>query len=363
MFYTVTPLSDEILSSWLIRSSIRNGTDPIGFSEGIWLNQRIWTKDIDRYFPQEKIQYLAKNTSLSFSQIHDLTLEPFYMELMNPQSINPKEHWPYIIPTGIRNRTKTNGLHFCPLCLKEPIPYMRKQWRLSWNCICEKHHILLQIHCNKCGNCFSPHLITYIDTDFTRCQYCKAPLDESNFIKGNVSVLQLQTFLNASLKKEAISNSKYSLKDIKVSDIFATIRGFMLFFRDIIHSKSYHKYRDYLFKEMNYQYKPITQDYTAKQISIDALAATERHQLLEMVASIFERNLDEIILLFKKADISKQLFEKSITLYSPTLIYIARTLKERQRTVTKPIIYTVKEFEPNTQERIESLMHDIRIHL
>ncbi len=363
MFYTVTPLPDELLSSWLIRSSVLNGTDAIGFTEGIWFDERIWTKDIDRYFPREKIQYLEKNTPLSFSQIHDLTLEPIYVELMNPKTVNPKKHWQYIIPTGIRNRTKTNGLHFCPLCLKEPIPYMKKQWRLSWNCICEKHHILLQLHCNKCGNCFSPHLITYTDTDFTRCQYCKVPLSQSSYTKGNTSVLQLQTFLNTSLKNKFVSNSKYPPRDIKVSDVFATIRGFILFFRDITHSQVYYKYRDYLFKEIGYQYKPITQDHAAKQISIDALPIFERHQLLEMVASIFELSLDEIILLFKKADISKQLFTKSITLYSPTLTYLSKALKERQKIVTKPIIYTAKEYEPNTQEYVESLMDKIRIHL
>lgn len=363
MYYTAIPLPDELLSSWLIRSSIKNGTDPIGFSEGIWLNQRIWTKDIDRHFPKVKIQYLAQHTALSFSDIYSMTLEPIYLDLIKPQTIDPKKHWQYVIPTGIRNRTTTNGLHFCPMCIAEPTPYMKRQWRLPWNCICEKHHILLQIHCNKCGNCFSPHLISYTDTDFTKCQYCKTPMSKSNHIKADESVLQLQTFLNNSLKEKTVIPSNYPIRDIEISDLFATIRGFMLFFRDITHAQTYAKYRDHLFMEMNFQYAPITVDHTAKQISIDALPVAERYQLLELVTAIFTFKLDEIVLILKKTDISKQLFTKSITLYSPTLTYIMQTLKDRPKTIQNPIAYPQKEYQPNTQNQVEKLMHSIRTHL
>jgi len=364
MYYTATPLPDELLSSWLIRSSIKNGTDPIGFSEGIWFNQRIWTKDIDRHFPKEKIQYLAQHTTLSFSEIYNMTLESVYLDLIKPQTKNPKKHWQYIIPTGIRNRTTTNGLHFCPLCIAEPAPYMKKQWRLSWNCICEKHHILLQLHCSKCGHCFSPHLISYTDTDFTKCQYCKTPMSKSNnHDEIEKSVLQLQTFLNNSLKEKTVVPSGYPIHDAEISDLFATVRGFMLFFRDIIHSRAYQKYREPLFMEMNFQYRPMIQDHTAKQISIDALPVEERYRLLEMVAAIFTFSLDEIVLILKKTDVSKQLFARSIALYSPTLAYIVRALKDRPKTTKNTITPLHREYQPNTQEQVEKLMHDIRTYL
>jgi len=363
MFYTVTPLPDELLSSWFIRCSIFNGTDPIGFTESIWYNERVWTKDIDRFFPQEKINYIQRNTSLSVSQIYDMTLEPIYTELIKPKTINPKKYWQYIIPTGIRNRTKTNGLHFCSLCLKEPIPYMRKQWRLSWNCICEKHHILLQLRCYKCNKCFSPHLISYTDTDFTKCQYCKTSLVDTTCIPIKESVLELQKHLNNSLQKKTIADNRYPIIANEVSELFTTVRGFMLFFRDLVHTKNYHLYRDYLFKELSYQYTPIDRDNASQQSSIDALPVAQRYQLLDMVSHIFQFHITEIIAMLIRTDISKQLFTRSITLHSPTLIHISKSLKNRSKIIKKKVIQSLSTHQPSTKDEVESLMEAIRQYL
>ncbi|HIQ28077.1 MAG TPA: hypothetical protein EYH42_06215 [Sulfurovum sp.] len=363
MYYMVTPLADELLSSWLIRSSILNGTDPIGFTESIWYNERVWTKDIDRYFSKDKIQFLQEHTSPSLTQIYYMTLEPIYTKLTNPQTINPKKQWQYIIPIGIRNRTKTNGLHFCPLCLKESIPYLKKQWRLSWNCICEKHQIMLELHCHECNRCFSPHLIDYTNIDFTKCQYCNASLTDIKYTHAKESVFDFQNFLNISLKQNIILGNKYPIIDNKVFELFATVRGFMLFFRNLAHSDVYSSFRDYLFEQMGYQYKPIEKDMSLRQSSIDALPVKQRYQLLDMVTCIFQFNLPEVILMLTKADVSKQLFTKSITLYSPTLIHISNSLKNRPKTIKKKVIKTVSAYQPKSKYEVEALMEEIRPYL
>lgn len=360
MYYTKTPLPDELLSSWLIRSSIFNGTDPIGFTDGIWAYERIWTKDFDRHLSADRIMLLKRHTALSIEQIQNMTLEPIYKVLVEPKLINPKKSWEFIIPTGIRNRTTTNGLHFCTLCLKEPNPYLKKQWRLSWNCICEKHKILLRLICHKCGHCFSPHLISYTDTDFSRCQYCQSSLVNQEYISINQSVLSLQSFLNCCLREGRIIVNDYPIIDKTVADLFATIRGFMLFFRDLIHSKTYHAYRDHLFEEMKYRYEFVKKDNESHQLNLDALSIYQRYQLLEMVSCLLCFSLSDIIALLNKSDISKQFFLRSIKFYSPTLVHISNSLKERTRTPKKAILRTYLEYQPRSQEEVELLMDEIR---
>lgn len=363
MYYTVTPLPDELLSSWLIRSSILNGTDPMGFAGGIWFDNRIWTKDLDRYISSKETYLLQKHTTLSLSQIYNLTLEPIYSKLRCQTTLNPKKHWDYIIPTGIRNRTKTNGLHFCTLCLKDPVPYLKKQWRLSWNTICEKHHILLHLKCSSCGHCFSPHLITYTDTDFTKCQYCHTSLIDNVTTSVNHAVLELQKFLNLSLKEQIISPNNYPLIDKNITDLFATIRGFMLFFRDLIHSSVYYSYRDTLFEEMSYRYVPIERENESIQVSIDALPVNQRYKLLEIIAHLFQFSLSDIIILLQESDISRQLFGRSIKLYSPTLIYIKKALIHRPKILCKHDSYLDKKYLPRSKEEVEILMDEIRAYL
>lgn len=363
MYYTVTPLPDELLSSWLIRSSIYNGTDPMGYAGGIWCDNRIWTKDIDRYISPEASSLLQRHTALSLSQIRDMTLEPTYINLTHPTTLNPNKHWDYIIPTGIRNRTKTNGLHFCPLCLKEPVPYLKKQWRLSWNCICEYHLVLLQLKCNKCGHCFSPHLITYTDTDFTKCQYCQASLIDTKTTSVKQSILELQKFLNLSLYNQRVAPNDYPIIDQNIADLFATIRGFMLFFRDLIHSSKYHSYRDNLFDRMSYEYSPIDRENESIQASIDSLSVNQRYQLLEIISHLFQFSLSDIITTLQKSDISQQLFNRSIKIYSPTLIYIIEALADRPKTTHKKVSHEHRKYQPRSKEEVEILMDEIRAYL
>lgn len=68
---------DESLNSWLIRSSIANGSDPKSFYIALLGRYKAWNKDIDRYLPPEQAQKLSRLTLLNQQQIHNLTLEPY----------------------------------------------------------------------------------------------------------------------------------------------------------------------------------------------------------------------------------------------------------------------------------------------
>ena len=57
--FNLSPLTDELLSSWLIRNAIANGSDPAHFSAAIWGKWRAWTVDFDRQTPVSKIHSLS----------------------------------------------------------------------------------------------------------------------------------------------------------------------------------------------------------------------------------------------------------------------------------------------------------------
>ena len=227
----VKSLEDELLSSWLIRTAIANKTDPLGFSGGVWEDMyRFWTRDCDRYFPEEKAAPLSKYTGLLYLELQKLTLEPIIKKITHQQNLNPKIAWTWVIPTGQRNRTHVNGLHFCSHCLDDPPVYFKKQWRLSWNVACPKHEILLQLHCSKCYTVFSPHLITYTNTDFTKCQKCGFDLRQSQIIKATNDVILFQERLNEAAFKDKIDSIILKPPDSSISDIFATIHIFIFLF-------------------------------------------------------------------------------------------------------------------------------------
>ena len=222
---------------------------------------------------------------------------------------------------------------------------------------------MLELHCQKCDRCFSPHLIDYTNTDFTNCQYCDASLTDIKYTHAKESVFDLQNFLNISLKQNMILDNRYPIIDNKVFELFATVRGFMLFFRDLVHSDVYSSFKDYLFEQMGYQYKPIEKDMTLLQSSIDALPVKQRYQLLDMVACIFQINLPEVVVMLTQADVSKQLFTRSTTLYSPTLIHISKLLRNRPKIVKRKATKNVSVYKPQSKYEVESLMEEIRPYL
>lgn len=55
---------DETLSSWLIRTALYQGCDPMVLSWCIWDKYRIWTIDFERNLPYEHLFALSKATGL-----------------------------------------------------------------------------------------------------------------------------------------------------------------------------------------------------------------------------------------------------------------------------------------------------------
>jgi len=207
------PYHDELLSSWIIRSALSQGTDPMGWSYGLWMDWRGWTRDIDRDVPTEIFGMIARACDVSVATLRSMTLKPILLPLLGEAAFRPTVGWDWVTPLGARNRSRTNGLHFCPDCLSESNPYAPKQWRLSWNTICPKHGTQLLLSCPKCGQVFSPHLIEYFHPHFYRCTQCGYDLRKAEAPQGEPDVLTLQSHMNALAFQHQPPPSPYRLTE------------------------------------------------------------------------------------------------------------------------------------------------------
>lgn len=348
------PKEDEILSSWLIRCAIANGSDPEGWGSGIWDEYRIWTRDFDRSLPKSKAAPLCRAMGISYPEIVSMTLEALILRITNTDSLNPNTAWPWVIPTGIRNRSKFNGLHFCPECLKEADPYCRKQWRLSWNTACAKHKSILHLRCPKCYTVFSPHLVSYLETDIGRCQKCGFDLRRITLERADGRTIRLQEMMNRAAMLGESEGAIYP--DRSVTDMFATLRLLMFLFHGVSRCQAVQRVVGQL--TGTDEFPVIT--YTGN--ALETADVTERHYLITLCAEVFERNIDDITELFHKSGITRQMINEAKHEDSPVIIFLLEALPENGR--NREVAHAwKKKIEPRSKEEVEKLMDEIRRYL
>jgi len=296
------PLDDEILSSWIIRNSIANGSDPSSWAGAIWPNWRAWTRDLDRSIPTPKMQVLSKASGVSMQSLKDMTLEPTVERVLNCKHLNYKKAWPWVVPTGGRNKAKVNGLHYCPLCLSNKPSYFRKSWRLSWVIACPIHQSLLLNKCPCCNQSISPHLVSYLKTDVTRCVSCEFDLTLSTTSCVDPDAFWLQGLLTQSLRRT--KDFKFPLNINEVAELFDVVRYLMAFFQHSLKDKKPFRLLHQKLKidNLNTYYKPLA------GVRIEARVYLERHFLMIATARLLKLNLSEISKLFAEVNITRQMF-------------------------------------------------------
>jgi len=193
MFYP--PYPDELLSSWIIRNSIVQGSDPMGWIYGFWGEWRAWTRDIDRFLPKVRTIELARFSRLALNDIYNMTLTPI-ITCIEGETPPVNTAWKWVIPTGRRNRSIVGGLQFCPQCLNEKGCFFPRHWRLSWHTQCPVHHIRLFEKCEQCAMPFSPHLIDYTTPFVHLCPRCGKDLRQSKTVATDQDLLCLQQTLD-----------------------------------------------------------------------------------------------------------------------------------------------------------------------
>ncbi|MFA6193004.1 MAG: TniQ family protein [Sulfurimonas sp.] len=345
-------LENEILSSWLIRNSIANGSEPSSWVSGIWHNFRAWTRDIDRHLPKDKINKLSKITSLSREQIRAMTLEPIFEKITSDRSLNPKKTWLFVIPTGNRGTTKINGMHFCKECFKEKTPYIRKEWRFAWNVACAKHKELLLCRCQNCNKAFSPHKVDYINTQIYKCTNCSYDLRLSDVIIANNEVIKFQNKLNDAVFNDII-DTEFPILEKNQYELFSTIRAFISFFKYLKRIKK----RYTLFEKINFHEELNLSKYP-KGTTFESMSVIDRQKLLLLVSKLFTLNIDEIKQLLTETHISKKTLLEQVFVTSKTLDYLAENLVNHNNKISS-IDKSVK-IKPRSKDEVEALMDEIR---
>ena len=345
-------LPNEILSSWLIRNSIANGSDPGSWVSGIWFNYRAWTRDMDRHLSTDKINKLSKITSLSKEQIRNMTLEPIVENITSNYSLNPQKSWSYIIPTGARGTSTTNGMHFCTECLKEDTPYLKKEWRLAWNVACPKHKELLLHKCQKCDKTFAPHKVNYLDIQVFKCTHCGFDLRQSKTTVANSEVLVFQSKLN-NVAFHNIFDTDFPIVAHTQEELFNTIRIFISFFKNLLRLDKRHL----LFEKINFNDEINLARYQ-KGTTFEAMSSVDREQMLLMVSRLFEFTMDEIRqFLMLDLQITKKSLLSQILTTSRTINFLANDLDNG---IAKIVLADrTSVIRPRTKDEVEALMEEI----
>lgn len=181
------PEPDELLTSYLIRSSHRAGMSPATFCNYQFHTHNCWNRDMDRSASDTLVSTLIAGTGLSASQIHHLTLRPLEETICAAYP-----GWrqrvgcgvaPWILVLGITHRIRRRmGMQFCPTCLADT-PYLRRHWRLAFVTTCMQHGHLLN---DRCPACQAPHIPHRLDGTLTTCHACLADLRRTGAITDAV---------------------------------------------------------------------------------------------------------------------------------------------------------------------------------
>lgn len=192
------PEDDELLSSWLIRLSLKHRTAPMTFTN-LYLPEtknRFWSVDIDLQGDPDLLAILSAKSGVPPEALHSMTLksyEGYLVERVNGRTGATK----FVNPLALRGRRSTRpGLRYCPLCFSEDEqPYYRKKWRLAFSVVCVKHRCFLNERCPKCGATLTPYLACKTGR-VDACYVCGRLLNSAKAsVPGNEKVIAVVEYL------------------------------------------------------------------------------------------------------------------------------------------------------------------------
>jgi len=354
MFYP--PRANELLSSWIIRNSIVQGSDPMGWVYGFWGEWRAWTRDIDRFLPKLRTFELARFCKLSPERIREMTLAPLISRITE-EVPDIYKSWTWVIPTGKRNRSVVSGLQFCPECLQERDTFLPRHWRLSWHTQCVRHRKQLLDKCSWCAMPFSPHLIDYAAPYIHLCPRCGNDLRQTNPYTSNETVLKLQQTLDALLVSPY--TNPYPHWNIQgTKEFFLFLRDLLVLSTIIARKKErYIRWQSFLFG------RPYFDKLSSKAgMTFDMRSVEERVALLFMASHLLEHDSDYLInslrhIHFTQAILNERNFPKSTLLYHILTALPPSTVTRHTQTGQKK---ETGSKEPRTAAEIEVAMSSIR---
>ncbi|WP_425545499.1 TniQ family protein [Labrys sedimenti] len=280
-------LGDELISSWLARSALTLGCDPLVLTGAIWPHWRVWTVDVDRAFPEDRLEALIRACGIARARICKAGLEDVHQAISChiDQGI-----WPWLLAYGTRNRRHRGGLQYCPRCLGgNHIPYYRRAWRLAWHTGCAIHGETLRDGCPCCSAAIEPHLLTAQAIRLDRCASCGGDLRQAG--RGP---LQRGAFRFQQLADEVVEVGcgRFGDQTMPSREWFALARFLIALLRRVSSGKS-RGLRHFL---TSLDVDPSDVDLPpVLQLPLELLSTGERIQLLRPIAGLLEAGVDRFI--------------------------------------------------------------------
>ena len=342
------PLPGEILSSWLQRCAEAHGTDVMGWTFAFWGDWRVWTRDIDRSLSEERLHALARFSGQPPQRIREATLEPWVERIHGGRGFPAERAWPWVIPTGTRNRTRTNGLNFCPECLGEDPAFSRLEWRFSWFTACPRHGKVLVSRCPGCGQPFSPHLADWSSPGMRTCSRCGMDLASVPGETADPVVLSLQAELGSLMRGDLP----------ETEERFAFVRDLAVLFRGM-------RKRRGLFTRM---VRALGTDPRGREgravrgTAFDSDDPAKRHLFLGLAARFDAMGFGEQTELFRRNDVRKNTLAYFCPLLSDRMVEIRKRLKSNDRKGGDRE-YGKEPVHPRGRYEVEKAMDEIRRYL
>jgi len=299
------PQHDELLSSWMVRLAFANGFFLHTFYNKV-LNYKgpIWTRDIDRFCPNNLLDLIASNTGQNIESLKNLTFYEYIGTIVDKITINGNSRW--IMPQGKYHRLhKRASVQICPLCLKEK-SYFKKQWRLSLFAICEKHQCLLYERCPKCNSYISYHRlginnkpILLPDENIARCYFCG--LEFQKLLPERLDNVYVGNY--AQLLTNLIKNNDYGY--YQYSDSSVEFYNGVRFLISAIIGRRGEKLRNRLYLKTNIELSEIS---SKKIIGFEYLSVKERFNIMIVIAWLLNNWPNNFISIFKVLKYTKSNF-------------------------------------------------------
>ncbi|NTW88539.1 MAG: TniQ family protein [Desulfobulbaceae bacterium] len=295
---SVELLPDELFSSWLVRLSLANGSDPLAFTGAIWPGWRPWTSDVDRQPHPDRLAILAGWSSINAEFLTRATLAPIAGNILGHDPFE-KNLWPWILSTGARNRSRQGGLQYCPFCLSEDAtPYYRLHWRLAWHVVCARHGCLLLDRCPVCEAPLEPHKIMAEMRSVDLCATCRCRLTDVNSSERNdVGFLR---YLQEITDHALIAGKGMVLGEtVSVQTWFDVLR----FWRDLVR-QSFHGRTESMAKLAELMPSMVCE--SADCGVFETMRTAQRASLLKGIAWLMRLGSDELVTVLRQAGVSRQ---------------------------------------------------------
>jgi len=344
---TIQP--DELLSSWIVRSALANGCDPLAFADAIWPKWRMWCIDVDRGLPAIQMEVLAASSGLPTGAIAGSALASVAAKVSMGE-LPIKNFWYWILTLGCRNRRRYGGVQYCPGCLAEDkLPYFRKHWRYAWHTVCLRHGVMLLDRCPGCALAIQPHRLTAESTSMGVCPICGSDLKygtKRRFLNGE------HLFQVAADDGLAHGGQFVHGVEVPIADWFAIARFYWAFVRRMLGGRT--ESLVVFAQETGITDLKIRLGYS----SIENALATDRHGMFVGIHKIMTLSTQEMKSMLEASGVTMQAFcpnrmELPIALYdiSSGLVNRSVTRTRKLKNENNP------SKEPKSLRAVERMMH------